>query len=292
MFRLRIHAATAVLGLSFLVPPVFGQAGGGAGGAGGGAGTSAGAGAGNGTGSGTPGFGAPAGLGTAPGAMPGAARNGSQPGGSGSGVGPGLSGYSPSYGIPGSGGYGYNSGTGLSGGGAAGAYRVPGASGNGAYGATGLGTNGLYGTGGGSGIGNALLGVTGRNAARSGGNGGMGGTNARLDSDQPPPLASPDDENIAHVRVIVPKGDAQLWVNDSRTQKKGTNRKFISPILTPGKNFIYDLRVRYTDGSGKTIEQNRSIRVRAGAQQIVDFTQPEGSHRAAFRDGGERRDRE
>jgi len=223
--------------------------------------------------------------------MPGSSNNGSQPGGSGSGTGPGLSGYAPSYGIPGSGGYGYNTGAGL--GGPAQAYRVPGGGGVGAagfgssqnamgygaitnvYGDTGLGGGGRYGN-----ANRPSFGISGAGGNYGGfnryGRYGHMTTGITLDRGTLPP-SQPGEENVAHLRVVLPSKDAQLWVNDTHMKKKGIKRSFVSPFLTPGKRFIYDLQIRWTDRDGQEREESRSVMVRAGSQEIVDFTRPETS---------------
>jgi uncharacterized protein (TIGR03000 family) len=84
---------------------------------------------------------------------------------------------------------------------------------------------------------------------------------------QPPPTS-----NNAHLRIRVPK-DAEVLVEGRKTATTGTVREFVSPPLTPGKNMIYSIRVRYSDG-GKKIEETHSIRVHANAQLDIDCTKP------------------
>lgn len=245
------------------------------------------------------------GPGGAPGAMPGAAMNGAQPGGAGSGTGPGLSGYSPSYGVPGASGYGSNTATGMSG--PAQAYRVPAGNGVGAAGfganATGMGYGSVSTTFGDTALGGVGGGRYGNpyrpsnGVAAGGGVGSLGGmsnlsrygrtsTGVTLDTHSLP-RRSHAEESVAHVRVILPSKDAELLVNNKSMKKKGTNRNFISPILTPGKRFIYDLEVRWQDKDGRMVERTRSITIEAGSQEVLDFTRPEKSEQTVSRLGRE-----
>lgn len=82
----------------------------------------------------------------------------------------------------------------------------------------------------------------------------------------PPPTS-----NSAHLRIRVPK-DAEVLVEGSRTTTTGTVREFVSPPLEPGKNMIYSILVRYTNSSGRTIEETHSIRVHANEQLDIDCT--------------------
>jgi uncharacterized protein (TIGR03000 family) len=97
-----------------------------------------------------------------------------------------------------------------------------------------------------------------------------------VDKEPPPVLSRPfPEEDVAHLMVILPTRDAELWVNDTFMTKQGSSRSFISPFLIPGKHFVYDLKVRYKNKQGRVVEQLRSIIVQAGSSDIVDFTWPE-----------------
>jgi uncharacterized protein (TIGR03000 family) len=83
---------------------------------------------------------------------------------------------------------------------------------------------------------------------------------------QPPP------DLTAHVEVRAP-ADAEIWFGDGKTRQTGTVRSFVSPSLTPGKDYTYEVRARWTEG-GKEVVQTRRIDVAAGAWKSVDFTKP------------------
>jgi uncharacterized protein (TIGR03000 family) len=74
----------------------------------------------------------------------------------------------------------------------------------------------------------------------------------------------------ATIEVHVP-ANAQLWFEDTPTDQTGEWRRFTSPPLPPDQVFYYKLRARWND-SGQTVEQTRTIEVRAGKTTTVDFT--------------------
>jgi uncharacterized protein (TIGR03000 family) len=87
-----------------------------------------------------------------------------------------------------------------------------------------------------------------------------------------PPSQSPEDENKAHIHVRVP-ANATVWFDGDRTAQTGTERDFLSPPLTPGKNYTYEIKARWMQGD-QPVEQTRTIRVQAGETTPVDFLSP------------------
>jgi uncharacterized protein (TIGR03000 family) len=79
--------------------------------------------------------------------------------------------------------------------------------------------------------------------------------------------------NRAHLQLLVPE-KAEVRVEGVKTSKTGTVRDFVSPPLTPGKNMTYTIAVRYTDASGKPVEETHSVRVRANDRLRIDCTKP------------------
>jgi uncharacterized protein (TIGR03000 family) len=96
------------------------------------------------------------------------------------------------------------------------------------------------------------------------------------DSQTQQQLPQPDD--AAHILVVVPS-DAELWFNGTKTSQTGTQRDFVSPVLTLGKNYTYEVKARWTE-DGKPVEQTRSVHVQANSWQVVDFTRSETSPKA------------
>jgi uncharacterized protein (TIGR03000 family) len=89
---------------------------------------------------------------------------------------------------------------------------------------------------------------------------------------------SPPQDNMAHLLVIVPE-DAELWFNGTKTKQTGPQREFVSPELTPGKHYSYEVKARWQE-NGKIVEQVRTAHVQANSWQTLDFTKPETSAKA------------
>ncbi len=90
----------------------------------------------------------------------------------------------------------------------------------------------------------------------------------------PPPEVDPA-LSTAHITVKVP-ADAVLWFNGQRTAKKGTDRRFVSPPLTPGRRYTYVLRARW-EKNGQSFTQTRRIPVFAGDRVTLEFPPPSGT---------------
>ena len=82
-------------------------------------------------------------------------------------------------------------------------------------------------------------------------------------------------EEAAEVRLQVPAG-AEVWFDEHKTVRNGNVREYVSPPLAPGKEYTYEVRVRWQD-RGRPMVQTRKVRVRAGARVSIDFTMPAGS---------------
>ena len=85
--------------------------------------------------------------------------------------------------------------------------------------------------------------------------------------------APPQPQDLAaHVAVKVP-ADAEVWFGQGKTSQTGATREFVSPALTPGKEFTYVIKARWLEG-GKEVVQTRRVDVSAGSWKAVDFTRP------------------
>ncbi|HZY89350.1 MAG TPA: TIGR03000 domain-containing protein [Gemmataceae bacterium] len=85
-------------------------------------------------------------------------------------------------------------------------------------------------------------------------------------------------DNRARIRLSVP-ADAQVWFDGEPTKQTGELRHFESPPLAPGRSYTYAVRVRWTK-DGKPVEEERRIRVRAGATPRFDIPQSVGDNDA------------
>jgi uncharacterized protein (TIGR03000 family) len=104
------------------------------------------------------------------------------------------------------------------------------------------------------------------------------GMNTPGSSDAAPATNPTRAANTAYLQLIVPR-NAEVLVDGGKTTQTGTLREFVSPPLDPDKSFTYTIAVHGTDSNGKTIEENRSIRVRANDQLRIDFTRPGAAER-------------
>src|SRR5262249_12189711 len=77
-------------------------------------------------------------------------------------------------------------------------------------------------------------------------------------------------DNSAHLRVMVPP-DATEWFNGVLTEQKGTERSFVSPAITPGQDYTYEIRARWIS-NGQPVDERRTIHIQANQWNTIDFT--------------------
>jgi uncharacterized protein (TIGR03000 family) len=75
------------------------------------------------------------------------------------------------------------------------------------------------------------------------------------------------DPNIAVLMVHLPE-DAQVWFNNQPTKSQGKVRYFESPPLTPGKRYLYYMRVVWHE-NGKWVHKIERVPVQAGEMRCV-----------------------
>lgn len=99
---------------------------------------------------------------------------------------------------------------------------------------------------------------------------------------QPPadkPAAKPPAVK-SKVKVIVPQDDAELVVEQKKTDTKGKTREFDTPDLTPGERFVYDFKVTWRPDKFTTVTRTASRKFTAGDELTVDLTKDEGNDKA------------
>jgi uncharacterized protein (TIGR03000 family) len=96
---------------------------------------------------------------------------------------------------------------------------------------------------------------------------------------------SPQVSDTALVNIRLPDANAEVWVEGQQTRQRGTWREYISPPLNPDKNYVYDIRARWTE-NGKEVERTRTVPVQANGVATVDFTAPENKSRVDETDRG------
>jgi len=79
--------------------------------------------------------------------------------------------------------------------------------------------------------------------------------------------------STADVTVRVP-ADAKLYFEGIPMELTGTDRHFVTPPLTPRRNYQYDVRAVWNDNQGHEVVQDRKVLVHAGDNLTVDFLTP------------------
>jgi uncharacterized protein (TIGR03000 family) len=82
------------------------------------------------------------------------------------------------------------------------------------------------------------------------------------------------DPNTAGFIVRVPDPNAKVWFENYQTQQRGMVREFTTERLDPNRTYTYRVRARWTDNTGRAIDQTRDVTLRAGQQTNIDFTNP------------------
>ena len=85
------------------------------------------------------------------------------------------------------------------------------------------------------------------------------------------PSPAPSAPGCCRVDVRLPRPDAELWVNQTKTAATGTERAFESPELGEGKEFRYELVAHWRE-NGEPRSGSRSVVVTGGTSVVVDFT--------------------
>jgi uncharacterized protein (TIGR03000 family) len=72
------------------------------------------------------------------------------------------------------------------------------------------------------------------------------------------------------IAVTVPSS-AKIWFDDAATVQTGSFRRFASPPLTAGHDYVYQVRASWREGN-RTLERTKNITVHAGDRINLDFT--------------------
>jgi uncharacterized protein (TIGR03000 family) len=71
------------------------------------------------------------------------------------------------------------------------------------------------------------------------------------------------------IDVRVP-GNAQVWIDDQRTNQTGPMREFVTPALNPGQEYNYDIRARWME-NGQEVVRDRKVTFHAGDRLAVNM---------------------
>jgi uncharacterized protein (TIGR03000 family) len=81
--------------------------------------------------------------------------------------------------------------------------------------------------------------------------------------------AAADDAATATVVIKLP-ADAKLYFDDRPTSSAGAERTYVTPGLTPGKEYVYQVKIEYVR-DGRMMTQTKSVGVHAGQTSRVEF---------------------
>lgn len=76
--------------------------------------------------------------------------------------------------------------------------------------------------------------------------------------------------NAALVDMHVP-ANAEVWFSGEKTSQNGAERSFVTPALDQGRRYAYQIKVRWTDKDGKTVEREQKVPVRPGSRLNLVF---------------------
>jgi uncharacterized protein (TIGR03000 family) len=85
----------------------------------------------------------------------------------------------------------------------------------------------------------------------------------------------PATNGTAHIQILVP-ADAKIWIENQLMTETGSARDYVSPVLTPGQEFVYHIRATWMQ-NGQPVTQTRNVDVQAGSNVTVNFMVPAGN---------------
>jgi uncharacterized protein (TIGR03000 family) len=84
---------------------------------------------------------------------------------------------------------------------------------------------------------------------------------------------TPTVTDTCRVHVVVPVADAQVLFDGTPTKQQGTERDFVTPPLSAGREFHYTISASWTE-NGQRVNRERRITVTPGSQVVVNFQGP------------------
>jgi uncharacterized protein (TIGR03000 family) len=77
------------------------------------------------------------------------------------------------------------------------------------------------------------------------------------------------EKRAVEITLHVPE-DATVWIDGNQTTSTGTTRLFACPPIPAGRNYSYEVRVRWTE-EGRTVERKRQLSFQAGDHITLDL---------------------
>jgi uncharacterized protein (TIGR03000 family) len=111
--------------------------------------------------------------------------------------------------------------------------------------------------------------------------GAFGGSDQRIDAFRGDPFgrnwvnlrqAPPASSRMAEAEMIVrvPDPNAEVWFDATATRSHGAERRFRTPPLPAGRNYLYTIRAKWME-NGQEMNRERTITVTAGLSMVVEF---------------------
>jgi uncharacterized protein (TIGR03000 family) len=75
----------------------------------------------------------------------------------------------------------------------------------------------------------------------------------------------------ATIEVVLPYPEARVWVQGSETMSQGMTRRYTSPALEAGYDYVYSIKASWED-AGKVTTVERDVSIRPGDRVTIDFT--------------------
>jgi uncharacterized protein (TIGR03000 family) len=83
--------------------------------------------------------------------------------------------------------------------------------------------------------------------------------------------AAPEvDPSAALLELHVP-ANAEVWFSGEKTSQRGEVRAFVTPSLERGHKYVYQIKVRWLNSSGKPVENEKRVPVRPGDRLNLQF---------------------
>jgi uncharacterized protein (TIGR03000 family) len=80
----------------------------------------------------------------------------------------------------------------------------------------------------------------------------------------------PSSNDRLSLRILVPAADARVWVDNTLTDRQGTDRSFVSPQLTPGQQYSYTVRASWME-NGREVTRQKVLSFTPGQQLTINF---------------------
>jgi uncharacterized protein (TIGR03000 family) len=88
----------------------------------------------------------------------------------------------------------------------------------------------------------------------------------------PAPPGSPEASQV-FLEIRVPNPDADISIGGEKTTQKGTIRRYLSPTITPGRTYTYEIDARWME-NGREVTRMRNLQVMAGQRLGIDLARP------------------